>query len=69
MNEKTTTPPADGETDEETASDALSDTAQKSTVTESSDNAPPMNSPARGPMNQTTPDVATGSTPLTRRDD
>jgi len=25
--------------------------------------------PNRGPMDQTTPDVATGSTPVTRRDD
>jgi hypothetical protein len=33
------------------------------------DNAPPMISPARGPMDQTTPDVPTGSTPLTRHDD
>jgi hypothetical protein len=33
------------------------------------DNPPPMISPARGPMDQTTPDVPTGSTPLTRHDD
>ncbi len=60
-----TTPPFDGETE----SDALPDTAQKSTISETGDNPPPMNSPARGPMDQTVPDVATGSTPLTRRDD
>ena len=62
-----TTPPAHGETE----SDALPDNAapQKLTITEADDNAPPMNSPARGPMNQTAPNVATGSTPLTRRDD
>ncbi len=62
-----TIPPFDGETQ----SDALPDNAapEKTTVTDSSDNAPPMNSPARGPMDQTVPDVATGSTPLTRRDD
>ena len=34
-----------------------------------SDEKPPMIAPARGPMNQTTPDVPTGSTPLTRHDD
>ena len=33
------------------------------------DAPPPMNSPARGPMDQSTPDVATGSTPVTRHDD
>lgn len=62
-----TMPPVDGETD----SDALPDTAapEKTTLTQSSDNAPPMNSPSRGPMDQTSPDVATGSTPLTRNDD
>lgn len=67
MNENSTTPPFDGET----ASDALPDGAalQKTTITDSSDNAPPMNAPSRGPMDQSTPDVATGSTPLTRNDD
>jgi len=35
----------------------------------SDDTPPPMVSPARGPMNQLVPDVPTGSTPLTRRDD
>lgn len=34
-----------------------------------SDKTPPMISPARGPMDQTVPDVPTGSTPLTRHDD
>lgn len=33
------------------------------------DDKPPMISPARGPMDQQTPDVPTGSTPLTRHDD
>lgn len=33
------------------------------------DAPPPMNSPARGPMDQSTPDVATGSTPVTRHND
>jgi hypothetical protein len=33
------------------------------------DSPPPMIAPARGPMDQTTPDVPTGSTPLTRHDD
>jgi hypothetical protein len=33
------------------------------------DAPPPMISPARGPMDQTVPDVPTGSTPLTRHDD
>jgi hypothetical protein len=33
------------------------------------DTPPPMMSPARGPMDQTMPDVPTGSTPLTRHDD
>jgi hypothetical protein len=62
-----TIPPFDGETQ----SDALPDNAapDKTTTSSASDNAPPMNSPARGPMDQTVPDVATGSTPLTRRDD
>lgn len=34
-----------------------------------SDAPPSAVSPNRGPMDQTTPDVATGSTPLTRNDD
>ncbi len=33
------------------------------------DAPPPPVSTSRGPMDQTVPDVATGSTPLTRRDD
>jgi hypothetical protein len=33
------------------------------------DAPPPPVSTQRGPMDQTVPDVATGSTPLTRRDD
>jgi hypothetical protein len=33
------------------------------------DAPPPLISPARGPMDQTVPDVPTGSTPLTRHDD
>lgn len=33
------------------------------------DAPPPPVSTNRGPMDQTVPDVATGSTPLTRRDD
>jgi hypothetical protein len=35
----------------------------------SRDELPPMIAPARGPMDQITPDVPTGSTPLTRHDD
>jgi hypothetical protein len=34
-----------------------------------SDAPPPPVSTNRGPMDQTSPDVATGSTPLTRHDD
>lgn len=33
------------------------------------DAPPPMNAPARGVLGQMLPDVATGSTPVTRRDD
>jgi hypothetical protein len=36
---------------------------------DASEAPPPPASPNRGPMDQTTPDVATGSTPLTRNDD
>lgn len=34
-----------------------------------SDEPPPLAIRGRGPMDQTVPDVATGSTPVTRRDD
>ena len=37
--------------------------------TDISDEPPPMNAPARGPLDQGVPDVATGSTPVTRKDD
>lgn len=33
------------------------------------DIAPPPSIPGKGPMDQSVPDVATGSTPATRRDD
>ena len=33
------------------------------------DTPPPMSIRGRGPMDQSVPDVATGSTPVTRRDD
>jgi hypothetical protein len=33
------------------------------------DAPPPLMTPVRGPMDQITPDVPTGSTPLTRQDD
>ena len=36
---------------------------------DTSDAPPPMTIAGRGPMDQSTPDVATGSTPVTRRDD
>lgn len=36
---------------------------------DTSDVPPPMTIAGRGPMDQNTPDVATGSTPVTRRDD
>jgi hypothetical protein len=36
---------------------------------DTSDVPPPMTISGRGPMDQDTPDVATGSTPVTRRDD
>ena len=62
-----TMPPFDGETESDTLPDEAAQ--EKTTVTQSHDNAPPMNSPARGPMDQSVPDVATGSTPLTRHDD
>jgi hypothetical protein len=43
--------------------------AENTTSLDADDLPPPMNAPARGPMDQTVPDVATGSTPLTRRND
>lgn len=33
------------------------------------DNPPPMSIRGKGPMDQSVPDVATGSTPVTRHDD
>ncbi|HEY0074509.1 MAG TPA: hypothetical protein VGB77_10430 [Abditibacteriaceae bacterium] len=65
-----TMPPFDGETENDALPDeAAQDKADKSSVARQDDNPPPMNPPARDPMDQTVPDVATGSTPLTRRDD
>ena len=45
------------------------DVSQTTRDDDGSDRPPPMISLARGPMDQTTPDVPTGSTPLTRHDD
>lgn len=71
MNQETI-PPFDGETESDAVPDNAAPTTPNTSLTDSgtdSETPPPMNSPARGPMEQTVPDVATGSTPLTRHDD
>ena len=67
MNQETI-PPFDGETESDTLPDNAAPTTPNTSLTDA-ETPPPMNSPARGPMDQTSPDVATGSTPLTRHDD
>lgn len=67
-------PPFDGETENGTLPDSAApqDAPPHCDTTkpfDTDDTALPMNSPARGPMDQLVPDVATGSTPVTRRDD
>ena len=54
-----------------TGSDVMPDrpAPQGETIRPSDDAPPPMIAPARGPLDQEVPDVATGSTPLTRKDD
>jgi hypothetical protein len=66
--ERSTRPPVDSETP---ATDFLPDTAapEGETIRPSNDELPPMVAPARGPLDQAMPDVATGSTPVTRKDD
>ena len=68
-NERSVTPPAENEGT--TESDVLPDlpTPHGETIRPSDDAPPPMIAPARGPLDQEVPDVATGSTPLTRKDD
>ena len=72
-------PPFDGESENgalpdplapEPAPEVLAPLPGVNTTSADRDDAPPaMNAPARGPMDQIVPDVATGSTPVTRRDD
>jgi hypothetical protein len=68
-----TSPPFDGESENSALPDPVAPTAPvpgaNTTSTDADDKPPPMNAPARGPMDQVVPDVATGSTPVTRRDD
>ena len=61
-----------GESYEDPVEEATEETNDISSTTRhdsGDDNPPQMISPARGPMDQTVPDVPTGSTPLTRHDD
>lgn len=67
--ERSVTPPFDGESDNTVLPDTAGPQDETTRGTDLSDTPLPMNSPARGPMDQSVPDVATGSTPVTRRDD